>query len=83
LTSLELTIVTVTYNSAEQLKKFWALAPTSFLNWVVIDNNSQDDSAEVAEYLGATKVIDSIRISAFQKHATSDSNKRRQRLWVS
>lgn len=57
MTSLELTIVTVTYNSAEQLKKFWALAPTSFLNWVVIDNNSQDDSAEVAEYLGATKVI--------------------------
>lgn len=52
-----LTIITVTYNSAEQLKKYWAFAPTNFVNWIVIDNNSHDDSAKIAEYLGATKVI--------------------------
>lgn len=57
LTSLALTIVTVTFNSAEQLKKFWSNAPTDFFTWIVIDNNSQDDSAKIAEYLGAAKVF--------------------------
>jgi len=57
LTSPTLTIVTVTFNSADQLKKFWTNAPTEFFNWIVIDNNSQDDSAKIAEHLGATKVV--------------------------
>jgi GT2 family glycosyltransferase len=49
--------VTVTFNSAGQLKKFWSNAPTGLFNWIVIDNHTQDESVQIANYLGATKVI--------------------------
>ena len=58
MTSSLLTIVTVTHNSADQLKKFWSTAPTGFFDWIVIDNNSQDDSVKIARYLGATKILE-------------------------
>jgi N-acetylglucosaminyl-diphospho-decaprenol L-rhamnosyltransferase len=45
------TVVTVTYNSAETLRRCWR-APRDF-DWLVVDNASADDSAAVAASLGA------------------------------
>ncbi|MEU4470347.1 glycosyltransferase family 2 protein [Micromonospora sp. NPDC023888] len=44
-------VVTVTYNSADTLRRCWAGAKP--YEWIVVDNNSADDSAAVAEELGA------------------------------
>jgi GT2 family glycosyltransferase len=49
------TIVTVTYNSARDLQRF-AARPPEDIEWIVIDNASSDDSALVAQELGATVV---------------------------
>lgn len=49
-------IVTVTYNSAETLRQFWSHRCQDGHEWVVVDNCSQDDSASVAEELGALVV---------------------------
>jgi N-acetylglucosaminyl-diphospho-decaprenol L-rhamnosyltransferase len=46
------TVVTVTYNSAEILSTCWKGFDKAY-DWVVVDNNSTDDSAAVAEELGA------------------------------
>ncbi|WP_433130076.1 glycosyltransferase [Micromonospora sp. CA-240977] len=44
-------VVTVTYNSADTLRRCWGGAKP--YEWIVVDNNSADDSAAVAEELGA------------------------------
>jgi len=49
------TVVTVTYNSAEVLSACWKGFDQA-CDWVVVDNNSTDDSAAVAEELGARVV---------------------------
>jgi GT2 family glycosyltransferase len=49
------TVVTVTYNSAETLRHCWRPADGRY-EWIVVDNHSSDESASVAEALGA-KVI--------------------------
>jgi len=47
------TLITVTYNSAEQISEFWKAPPSTNIEWIVVDNASQDDSAAVAKSLGA------------------------------
>jgi GT2 family glycosyltransferase len=47
-------LVTVTYNSAEMLRRCWS-GPKPY-DWIVVDNNSSDDSAAVARELGARVV---------------------------
>lgn len=50
-------LITVTYNSAETLKHFWkGFNPGGSVEWIVVDNNSADDSVEVAKSLGARVV---------------------------
>lgn len=47
-------LITVTYNSSKDLRQFWSDTDfSSDITWVVVDNNSSDDSAEVARALGA------------------------------
>ncbi|MEU4482413.1 glycosyltransferase family 2 protein [Micromonospora sp. NPDC023966] len=45
-------VVTVTYNSADTLRKCWRGATKPY-EWIVVDNCSADDSVAVAEELGA------------------------------
>ncbi len=51
-TGRQWTVVTVTYNSAKTLAACWS-DPDRDYDWIVVDNNSTDDSVEVAEKLGA------------------------------
>lgn len=46
-------LITVAYNSAEDLRKHWQGARDLDADWIVVDNASTDDSAAVAEELGA------------------------------
>lgn len=46
-------IVTVTYNSEEDLKKYWSWRRPPNLRWIVVDNASSDASVKTAESLGA------------------------------
>lgn len=47
-------LITVTYNSADTLRRCWGLVDLpSHVEWIVVDNASSDDSAAVAEELGA------------------------------
>jgi GT2 family glycosyltransferase len=48
-------VVTVTYNSAEMLTRCWDRRDKPY-DWIVVDNNSADDSASVAHDLGARVV---------------------------
>jgi N-acetylglucosaminyl-diphospho-decaprenol L-rhamnosyltransferase len=45
-------VVTVTYNSVDALEQCWRDAAKPY-EWIVVDNASTDDSAKVAEKLGA------------------------------
>ena len=45
-------IVTVSYNSARTLERYWS-PPPSWVEWIVVDNASTDHSQEVAASLGA------------------------------
>ena len=48
------TLITVTYNSAKALDEFWTpVKARDDFEWVVVDNASTDDSADVAARLGA------------------------------
>jgi N-acetylglucosaminyl-diphospho-decaprenol L-rhamnosyltransferase len=49
-------LITVTFNSAEQLRSTWAAAEYGNAHWIVVDNASMDGSAAVAEELGAEVV---------------------------
>ncbi|RKN20042.1 glycosyltransferase family 2 protein [Micromonospora musae] len=48
-------VVTVTYNSAETLRRCWRDEAKPY-EWIVVDNASSDDSVAVAEELGARVV---------------------------
>jgi N-acetylglucosaminyl-diphospho-decaprenol L-rhamnosyltransferase len=50
-------IITVTYNSADALRQFWSGGILGDIEWIVVDNASSDRSAELAEDLGAARVI--------------------------
>jgi GT2 family glycosyltransferase len=47
------TIVTVTYNSADQLRRRWRDYRRDAARWIVVDNASLDDSVATARRLGA------------------------------
>lgn len=48
------TLITVTYNSAQVLDKYWrGNRPPADVEWIVADNASTDDSVSVARALGA------------------------------
>lgn len=55
-TVLPSTLITVSYNNAIQLKESWAGIDLGPHQWIVVDNASDDDSADVAKSLGATVV---------------------------
>lgn len=47
-------LITVTHNSARALSRYWGASPVpDGVDWVVVDNNSSDDSVAVARDLGA------------------------------
>ncbi|GAA4701174.1 glycosyltransferase [Phytohabitans rumicis] len=48
-------VVTVTYNSADTLRRCWSGTAKPY-DWIVVDNDSADDSAAVAAELGARVV---------------------------
>lgn len=51
-------IVTVTFNSARQLRRYWLpRAVPGDVTWVVVDNASSDDSVEVARSGGARVIV--------------------------
>lgn len=50
------TLITVTYNSAEQLRRHWRAPIPGNVRWIVIDNGSSDDSVQVAAEAGAEVV---------------------------
>jgi N-acetylglucosaminyl-diphospho-decaprenol L-rhamnosyltransferase len=52
----EVSLITVTYNSARTLERFWAGRPFHPYAWTVVDNGSSDGSADVARRLGAQVV---------------------------
>ena len=47
------TLITVAYNSAHTLRDHWAPGPPADVEWIVVDNDSQDDTVDVAQQLGA------------------------------
>ena len=47
------TLVTVTYNSANVLDQAWRGVDLGAAQWIVVDNNSSDDSVAVARSMGA------------------------------
>lgn len=49
-------LITVTYNSAQTLRRFWGHNRPELVEWIVVDNGSTDDSVNVARELGATVV---------------------------
>lgn len=51
-------LVTVTYNSAAKLRRFWdGVVVPKEVEWVVVDNGSSDDSVAVARSLGARAIV--------------------------
>lgn len=67
MTNSNTTIVTVTHNSAGDLKKWWSNTDTQAFPWIVVDNNSKDRSAELANSLGAARVLVQGRNVGFAK----------------
>lgn len=53
----EWTLITVTYNSSEALRHFFAGPLPHDVEWLVVDNASQDDSAATARSLGARVTV--------------------------
>src|SRR5690606_22918973 len=53
----KLSLITVTYNSAEVLREYWTQDLGPEIEWIVVDNASSDDSAGVARELGADHVV--------------------------
>lgn len=51
---IDVSLITVTFNSAKTLERFWSTAALpAGTEWIVVDNASTDDSVAVAERLGA------------------------------
>lgn len=56
--SFDWSVVTVTYNSAEDIRAMWDHGQAlGRVEWIVVDNASNDDSAEAARTAGASRVI--------------------------
>lgn len=53
MTTPTVSLVTVTYNNAAELEHFWQGWPADACQWIVVDNASDDGSAQVAQELGA------------------------------
>ncbi|WP_158036631.1 glycosyltransferase [Pseudoclavibacter caeni] len=55
-------LITVTYNSSDAIKKHWAgdFGNRSDVEWIVVDNASTDDTVEVAKSLGAKVVANRV-----------------------
>lgn len=54
---VSVSLITVTYNSAETLRRCWGSSPPPpHVEWIVVDNASTDGSAQAARELGATVV---------------------------
>lgn len=51
--SVRWSIITVAYNSADVLRRHWASPLPNGVEWIVVDNDSSDSSAETARELGA------------------------------
>jgi N-acetylglucosaminyl-diphospho-decaprenol L-rhamnosyltransferase len=51
------TLITVTWNSADTLRRFWSDPPPENVQWIVVDNASSDTSVATAMELGAASVI--------------------------
>lgn len=72
------TFITVTYNSVVQLRESWEGVDLGEHRWIVVDNNSSDGSAELAEELGAEVIrrTENLGFSSSNnlglEHATSD-----------
>jgi N-acetylglucosaminyl-diphospho-decaprenol L-rhamnosyltransferase len=56
------TVITVTYNSSQQLRAHWPDSDLPPGCWVVVDNGSQDDSIEIAVGLGARVVSNDVNL---------------------
>lgn len=50
-------LITVTYNSARDLEEHWQDAAALGVPWIVVDNASDDGSADIAAGLGAEQVV--------------------------
>lgn len=51
------TLITVTHNSAEALRTYWAPAPAD-VEWIIVDNASRDDTVVAARDLGASRIVE-------------------------
>ncbi|WP_461475028.1 glycosyltransferase [Microbacterium sp. HJ5] len=49
-------LITVSYNSAPALRRYWSAVRPDHVEWIVVDNGSSDDSVQVAQALGATVI---------------------------
>ncbi len=55
--SIGCSLITVTYNSADTLERCWSgVELPAWVEWIVVDNASSDNSADIAERLGARVV---------------------------
>lgn len=61
-------LITVTHNSAEALRRHWTSQPLpANVEWIVVDNGSSDDSIDMARALGATEVVSGHGNAGFAK----------------
>jgi N-acetylglucosaminyl-diphospho-decaprenol L-rhamnosyltransferase len=67
-------VITVTYNSAQTLRRCWSGGSTTY-DWIVVDNCSTDGSADVAEELGAhvIRLPENVGFSAANNVAVRES----------
>jgi N-acetylglucosaminyl-diphospho-decaprenol L-rhamnosyltransferase len=69
----KVSLITVTYNSANALRECWSRFDPDWAEWIVVDNHSTDDSVSIAESLGATplRLVRNVGFSAANNIAAS------------